>query len=47
VETRLGELGISLSDIDSLVEEMSLERASNNPRVFTQSTAEVILKSIL
>ena len=45
--TSLSELGITEKDIQTLVTEMSVERANNNPRPFTAKDADVILRRIL
>ena len=44
---RLSDFGIHEQDIDALVEDMSIERAGNNPRRFTKADAGRILRTIL
>lgn len=45
--SKLGQLGVHETDIDALVAEMSIERAGNNPRRFTQDDARRVLTNIL
>lgn len=47
LSTRLRDFGVHSEDIPNLIEEMSVERAGNNPRPFKTKDAERILHSIL
>jgi len=44
---QLSDLGVGKEDIDELVKSMSVERAGNNPRNFTEESARCILRNSL
>lgn len=47
LETSLKSFGIAESDISGLVNQMSVERAANNPRSFSSEDARVLLKQLI